>query len=65
MRNQELRNSKFEKICKLKSAVKDKTGTTLRITKKNFQDEELSHELFLTTRQKTKRRDPLTVCLPV
>ena len=25
----------------LKSAAKKKTGTTLRITKKNFQDEEL------------------------
>ena len=34
---------------KLKSAAKNKTGTTLRITKKNFQDEELPHELFLTT----------------
>ena len=26
-----------------------KTGTILRITKKTFQDEELSHELLLTT----------------
>ena len=34
---------------KLKSAAKNKTGTTLRI---NVQGEELSHELFLTTRQK-------------
>ena len=33
---------------------KNKTVTTLRIPKKNFQDEELPHELFLTTRQKTK-----------
>ena len=38
----------------MKSAAKNKTGTTLRITKKNFQDEELIHELLLTTRQKTK-----------
>ena len=30
----------------------NKAGTTLRITKKKFQDEELLHELFLTTRQK-------------
>ena len=37
-----------------KSAVKYKTGTSLGITKKNFQDEELSHELFLSTRQTTK-----------
>ena len=35
---------------KLKSA-KNKTGTILRITKKNLQDEELSHKLFLTTRK--------------
>ena len=38
----------------LKYAIKNKTGTTLRITKKNFQDEELPYELFLTTRQKIK-----------
>ena len=42
---------------KLKSAAKNMTGTTLRITKKKFQDEELSHELFLTTKQKTKIRN--------
>ena len=39
---------------KLKSAAKNKTGTILRINKKNFQDEELPHELFITTRQTTK-----------
>ena len=39
---------------KLNSAAKHNTGTTLRIFKKNFQDEELTHELFLITRQKTK-----------
>ena len=38
----------------MKSAAKSTTGTTLRITKKNFQNEELSHEVFITTRQKTK-----------
>ena len=42
----------------LKSAAKNKTGTTLRITKKNFQEKEFSHELFLTTKQKTKIRNP-------
>ena len=36
-------------IRKLESAAKTKTGTILRITKKNFQNEELPHELFLTT----------------
>ena len=44
---------------KLKFAAKDDTEITLRITKKNFQEEELSHELFLKTRQKTKKRNPL------
>ena len=39
---------------KLKSAAKNKTGTILRLNKKNFEDEELPHELFLTARQTTK-----------
>ena len=39
---------------KLKSAVKNKTRTILRINKKNFQEEELTHDLFLTIRQTTK-----------
>ena len=42
-------------------AAKNKTGTTLRITKKNFQDEELPHELFLKTRQKTKIRNVFAI----
>ena len=29
---------------KLKSATKNKTGTILRLNKKNFEDEELPHE---------------------
>ena len=41
----------------LKSAAKNKTGTILRINKRNFQDEELPHELFLRTRQITKVRN--------
>ena len=32
-------------------------GRTLKIIKKNSQDEELPHELFLTIRQKTKIRN--------
>ena len=36
--------------------MKNKTGTILRINKKNFQDAELPHELFLTTGQTTKTR---------
>ena len=39
---------------RLKSAAENKTETTLRITKKNFQNEQLPHELFLIRRQKTK-----------
>ena len=39
---------------KLKSVSKNKTGATLTITKKNFRDEELPHELLLTTRHKSK-----------
>ena len=43
---------------KLKSAAaKNKTGTILRLNKKNFEDEELPHELLLTTRQVTKIRN--------
>ena len=41
----------------MKSATKNNTGTTLRITKKNSHDEELSHELCQTIRQKTKIRN--------
>ena len=42
---------------KLKSAAKNKTGTTLKMNKKNFEDKELLHELFLTTKQTTKIRN--------
>ena len=42
---------------KLKSAVKDKTGTTPRISFKNFNGNDLPHKLLLTTRQKTKLRN--------
>ena len=42
---------------KIKSAAKNKTGTVLRINKKNFQGKELPHELFLTTIQTTKIRN--------
>ena len=41
---------------KLKTAVKNKTGTTLRISLKMFHGNNLPHELLLTTRQKTKLR---------
>ena len=42
---------------KLTSAAKNKIETILRVNKKNFEDEELPHELFLTTRQTTKIRN--------
>ena len=44
-------------IKKLKDAVKDNTGTTLRIDLKRFNENDLPHELLLTTRQKTKIRN--------
>ena len=41
-------------IKKLKDTVKDNTGTTLRISLKIFNGNDLPHELLLTTRQKQK-----------
>ena len=48
------------KLNKLKSAAKDKTGTTLRIRNKKFQDEELPREFIPITRQKTKMKNAFT-----
>ena len=42
---------------KLKTAVKDKTETTLRMNLKMFDGNDLPHELLLTKRQKTKLRN--------
>ena len=42
---------------KLKSVAKNTTGTILRLYKKNFEDEELPHKLFLTTRKTTKTKN--------
>ena len=44
-------------IKKLKDAVKNNTVTTLRISLKMFNSNNLPHELLLTTRQKTKIRN--------
>ena len=41
----------------LKTAVKGKTGTTLRMSLKIFNRNDLPHELLLTTRKKTKLRN--------
>ena len=42
---------------KLKNVVKNKTGTTLRISLKMFNGNNFPHELLLTTRQKAKVRN--------
>ena len=44
-------------MSKLKSEVKNKTGTIKRSNKKKFEDEEWPHELFLTKRQTIKMRN--------
>ena len=43
----------------LKSAVKHKQGTTLRMNAKMFSANSLPHELLLTTRQTTKLRNAI------
>ena len=42
---------------KLKTAVKIKTGTTLRLSLKMFDGNDLPHQLFLPTRRKSKLRN--------
>ena len=42
---------------KLKTAVKDKTGTTLRMSLKMINGNDLPHELLLTIRQKTSLKN--------
>ena len=42
---------------KLKDAVKNNTGITLRISLKMFDRNNLPHELLLTTRQKTRLKN--------
>ena len=41
----------------LKTAVENKTGTTLRMSLKGLDGNDLSHELSLAARQKTKLRN--------
>ena len=52
--NVKLSNTQLKK---LKTAVKNKAGTALRITLKMFKGKDLPHELLLTTRQKTKLKN--------
>ena len=42
---------------KLKTAIKNKTGTTLKMSLKMLDGNDLPHELLLTIRQKTKLRN--------
>ena len=44
-------------LSKFKKAVKNNDGGTLRISIKNFNEDELPHELLLTTRQSTELRN--------
>ena len=44
---------------KFKKAVKSNEGATLRLSIKNFNKDELPHELLLTTRQNTKLRSAI------
>ena len=46
---------------KLETAVKDKIGTTLRMSLKMFAKDELPHELLLTKRLKTKLRNAFNI----
>ena len=52
-------NCIYTQLKKLKTAAKNKTRTTLRISLKMFNRNDLPHDLLLTTRQKAKLRDAL------
>ena len=54
--NAKLSNSQLNK---LKTAVKNNQGTTLRISARMFNSDNLLHELLLTTRQTTKLRNAI------
>ena len=45
------------KLNKLKPGAKNKIGTRLRITKRNYNGKDLPHELYPKTRQKTGKRN--------
>ena len=46
-------------VSKLKAAVKNSEGATLRINSKMLNSDNLPHELFLTQRQITKLRNAI------
>ena len=54
--NAKLSNSQLNK---LKSVVKHKQGTTLRMNARIFSSQDLPHELLLKTRQTTKLRNAI------
>ena len=58
--NVKLTDTQFKK---LKTGVKNKTGTTLRMNSKILDGNDLPHELLLTTTQKIKLRNAFnTIC---
>ena len=54
--NAKLSNSQLNK---LKNAVRNKQGTTLRMNARMFNGNNLPHELLVTTRQTTKLRNAI------
>ena len=51
-------------VKKLKTAVKDNTGTASRMNFKLIDGSDLPHELLLSTRQKTKLRNAFNNNMP-
>ena len=51
-------------VKKLKTAVKDKTGTALRMNLKMIDGNDLPHELLLSTREKTNLRNAFNNNMP-
>ena len=52
------------RLNKLKTAVKNQTGATLRMNMKIFNGNNLPHELLLTTRQRAKLRNAFEINMP-
>ena len=48
-------------LSKLKTAVKNNERTTLRVSPRNFNSDNLPYELFLTQRQITKLRNNIEI----
>ena len=57
-------NLSDSQLNKLKSAVKNRQRTTLRMNAKMFSTNNLPHELLLTTRQTTKLRNAIENNMP-